>query len=169
MYYKIKCRDVRFSILQQAGEGTLHLFRNPFGVVHDKIKKRRKNIYIGDNMICGIIHIEYSPLEEAERSARKFEGCPHVMSWAIKGNMAYVQLVLPDGKRWWAEYIEEHPEQTFGGSRVELVFADNVLKPALKMLIPEVLDDISPCGASCSTCPVYSRCMACPATVCYKG
>lgn len=119
-------------------------------------------------MLCGILHMEYDSPEAAEKSVRKYWKCPCVTFWATKGSDAYIILVVPEAERYWAEYVAEHPRQTFGGGKAELVFADKVYRPELEMNIPDELGDVSPCGSNCATCPGYSTCTGCPATVHYK-
>ena len=122
-----------------------------------------------EKMLCGILCIEYGSSGEAERSVQRFGACPHVVFWAMKENTAYIILTVPEEKRFWVEYIGEHPEQTFGGRTAELVIADRVHTPVLKIRKPEVQGVVSPCDSNCAECPSYSHCMGCPATVHYKG
>jgi len=123
------------------------------------------------DMLCGVLYMEYDSPEEAERYARRFAACPHVAFWATKEGRAYVLLVVPEEDRYWPEYIGEHPRETFGGVKADLVLADKVYYPNLEMRIPDEPGDISPCGSNCAECPAYlgSSCRGCPATVHFKG
>lgn len=119
--------------------------------------------------LYGVLYIEYGSPDSAVRSARKFGGCPHVAFWATKGSDAYIVLALDESKRFWAEYVAEHPEETFEGVRADLVFADEVHTHLPGVRIPTELGEVSPCGSDCATCPAYDDCPGCPATVHYKG
>ena len=120
--------------------------------------------------LCGILHMEYDSQEDADRYARRFSGCPRVSLWATRGSDAYIILAVPGRERYWAEYIGDHPEQTFGGVKADLVFAERVHTPGLGMRVPKELGDVSPCGSHCATCPAYTSdsCVGCPATVHHK-
>ncbi len=121
------------------------------------------------DILHGILHMEYDSPESAERSARRYGGCPRVAFWATRGSDAYIILRVGDDERFWAEYIGEHPEKTFGGRKAELVFAENIHRPIPELREPEELGDVSPCGSRCATCPYYATCKGCPATIHYKG
>lgn len=125
---------------------------------------------MADGTLYGVLYMEYDSPEAAERSARRYGGCPRVYFWATKGSNAYIILTLPEQERYWAEYIGEHPEQTFGGVKADLVFAEEVHTPGLGMRVPEEPSDVSPCGSHCATCLAYTggSCVGCPATVHYR-
>lgn len=98
-----------------------------------------------ETMICAVVGIEYDSKKEADRSAEKFKECPHIGFWATWGNRAHIVLILPERKRWWAAYIEEHPGTTFGGKNANLVFPDRVHQPSmLEMRIPGDLGERAP-------------------------
>lgn len=124
---------------------------------------------MADETLYGVLYMEYDSPNSAVRSANKFGGCPHVAFWATKGSSAYIVLTMDEAKGFWAEYIGEHPEVTFGGVRADLVFVDEIHAPLPGMRIPEEPGEISPCGHNCATCPAYDDCPGCPATVHYKG
>lgn len=123
-----------------------------------------------EKLICAVLEMEYGSAEDMDRSAEKFKACPHVTFWATRGDHVHVVLILPEGMKWWAEYIGEHPGRTFGGENASLVFPEMVHQPSkLEMLIPKELGERSPCDAYCPSCPSYVRCLGCPATIHYKG
>ena len=123
-----------------------------------------------EKLICALLEMEYDSAKDADKSAEKFKDCPHVTFWAKRGNHAYIMLTLPEGMRWWAEYISKHPARTLGGKKASLIFPEKVHQPSkLKMLIHEELGERSPCGSYCPSCPSYVRCKGCPATIHYKG
>lgn len=123
-----------------------------------------------DGMLCGILYMEYESPEAAVKYAKRFGGCPRVYFWATMGNDAYILLAIPERERYWAEYIGEHPEPTFGGVKADLVFAEIVHTSGYGMRVPEEPGDVSPCGSHCVACPAYTSdsCVGCPATVHYK-
>jgi hypothetical protein len=125
-------------------------------------------IGIVKDVLYGILHMEYDSPESAERGARCYGGCPRVAFWATKGSDAYIVLRVRGDERFWAEYIGEHPENTFRGRRAELVFAEEIHRPIPESRMPEELGDVSPCGSRCATCPGYATCTGCPATIHYK-
>ncbi|UCD44192.1 MAG: hypothetical protein JSV27_08625 [Candidatus Bathyarchaeota archaeon] len=117
--------------------------------------------------LWALLQIKYSSEKDADDSGRRYAPCPHVALWAVEGTEARVVLHLPEDKSFWAEYIAEHPEKTFGGEAAALTFFDRVHRS------PEPrqhkrLSDVSPCGSDCATCPAYESCPGCPATVHYK-
>lgn len=121
-------------------------------------------------MLYGILHIMYPSREAAERSTERYKDCPHVFFWATEGHDAYVMLALEEEQRFWAEYIRDHPERTFGGTKAELVFAEKVYHLEPSMRIPDGLGDVSPCDSNCASCPSYGNpCGGCPATVHYSS
>jgi hypothetical protein len=124
---------------------------------------------MADETLYGILYMEYDSPEAAEKGARRYGGCPHVALWATKGSSAYIVLVVNENKKFWAEYISEHPRVTFGGVKADLVFTDEVYAPLPKRKLPDELLEISPCGSNCATCTAYDGCPGCPATVHYKG
>ncbi|MCW3992149.1 MAG: hypothetical protein NWE79_05530 [Candidatus Bathyarchaeota archaeon] len=124
---------------------------------------------MADETLYGILYMEYDSPEAAEKSARRYGGCPHVAFWATKGSSAYIVLAVNENKKFWAEYVSEHPRETFGGVKADLVFPDKVYAPLPQRKPPGELLEISPCGSDCATCPAYDNCPGCPATVHYKG
>ena len=122
-----------------------------------------------ETLICGVLSLEFDSLEKAAKSAEKLRDCPHIWFWATKGSTAHIVLTVPEGKKWWAEYIADHPERTFGGNKADLIFQDRVHQPQmLEMRIPSELGERTPCGSHCPSCPSYIRCIGCPATIPYK-
>jgi hypothetical protein len=119
--------------------------------------------------LYGLLYMEYDSPDSTVWSTGKYGGCPHVAFWATRGSSAYIVLAVDESKRFWAEYITEHPEETFGGIRADLVFVDKVHSPLPGVRIPRELGEISPCGSDCATCPAYDNCPGCPATVHHKG
>jgi hypothetical protein len=124
---------------------------------------------MADDTLYGVLYMEYDSPEAAEMSARRYGGCPHIAFWAAKGSRAYIVLAMDEAKRFWAEYVAEYPEETFGGVKADLVFADEVHTPLPGVMLPRELGEVSPCGSDCATCPAYDNCPGCPATVHYKG
>ena len=80
--------------------------------------------------------------------------CPYVVFWAVDGAEARVILHLPEKKRFWAEYIAEHPEETFSGEAATLTFFDRIHRSP-EPSHPEEQSDVSPCGANCASCPIF--------------
>lgn len=74
-------------------------------------------------------------------------------------NQLYAVFFLPRRQKWWIEYIEKHPSDTFGFKNAKITFLENVYCPKkLKLRIPEKLTNISPCGANCKKCPSKDKC-----------
>jgi hypothetical protein len=71
-------------------------------------------IVVVKDVLYGIMYMEYGSPESAERGAQRYGGCPRVAFWATKGSDAYIVLRVGEDERFWAEYIGEHPENTFG-------------------------------------------------------
>lgn len=84
-------------------------------------------------------------------------------------NQLYAVFFLPRRQKWWIEYIETHPLDTFGLKKAKVTFLENVFYPKnLKLRIPKTLTKLSPCRANCIECPSTDICSCCPATVYYK-
>ena len=88
---------------------------------------------------------------------------------ATLDNHLYAIFFLPSKQKWWIEYIETHPLDTFGLNKAKVTFLENVFYPEnLKLQIPKKITNISPCGANCKECPSIESCSCCPATIYYK-
>ena len=118
--------------------------------------------------LWALLQIRYASEKAADDSGRRYGACPHLAFWAVDGTEARVVLHLSEEKRFWAEYIAEHSEETFGGEVAALTFFDRVHRSP-EPRHSEELSDISPCGSNCATCPAYESCPGCSATVHDRG
>ncbi|MGD2201603.1 MAG: hypothetical protein PVJ38_08240 [Candidatus Bathyarchaeota archaeon] len=124
----------------------------------------------GLGLISVYLSMVYDSARKAARSAQRFSGCPQIMFWGLEGRTSHILLVVPEEKRFWAEYIAEHPASTFGGVEADPVFFDTVFHPLPTIIAPGKLTDTSPCGSFCSSCPVYcDPCTGCPATIHHRS
>ncbi len=119
-------------------------------------------------MICALLMGEAEDEQGAARVASRFGGCPYVGFMANGGKRLFAAYFIPPGQRWWIEAIGEKPD-LLGLVGAEVFFVDEVQYPkGFEMRLPETPKRLSPCGADCSGCPAYERCLGCPATIFYK-
>ena len=107
----------------------------------------------------------------ARKIAKSYRNCPYVCFMATREKELFAAFFLPEEQRWWIEYVEKKPEETFGLEKAKVTFMDIVNYPnKLRMRLPKRKGKISPCGSDCGSDPLYEkgRCLGCPATVYYK-
>lgn len=122
-----------------------------------------------EKLICALLVGEAETEEKAKQIARSYENCPYIKLIATKENQLFATFFLPKRQRWWIEYVEKKPRETFGLKKAEVTIVDAVQYPRkLKMGLPEKPQQISPCGSNCAICPAYEKCLGCPATIFYK-
>jgi hypothetical protein len=125
---------------------------------------------MGKKMICALLFGEAKTEEKAKQIAESYKNCPYIHLMATKENQLFASFFLPEKQRWWIEYVEKKPKETFGLENAEVTFVEDVQYPTqLKMRLPEEPQKISPCGSDCYTCPAYEKCLGCPATIFYKN
>jgi hypothetical protein len=107
--------------------------------------------------------------EIADKIAKSYKNCPYVAFLASEGSQIYIVYFLPKKQRWWVETIEEKPQFTLGLEKAEVVFPEKLYFPDVMKMRLLNNKQVSPCGANCSKCPAYVRCLGCPSTVHYKG
>jgi len=108
--------------------------------------------------------------DKAEKICYAYKECPYVNLMATNKNRLYAIYFLPRKQQWWIEYIEKRPRVSLGLSKAEVIIVEKVYYPHnLRIRLPKKKSKISPCGADCSTCRSFSRCLCCPATIYYKG
>ena len=108
--------------------------------------------------------MRFESREKASVSARRFRDCPKVHFWANKGEDAYIVLKVPEGGKFWSDYIRDNPEETFGGYSASLTYLTELIKPE-KITVDDakIPGGTSPCGSHCQTCPTLAQCGGCPA------
>lgn len=122
-----------------------------------------------ENLICALLVGEAETQKKAEHIARSYENCPYINLIATKENQLFATFFLPERQRWWIEYVERKPRETFGLEKAKVTIVDGVQYPKqLKMRLRRKSRKISPCGTNCRTCPAYEKCLGCPATIFYK-
>lgn len=120
-------------------------------------------------LMCAFFVGEAENKEKTREIAESYRNCPYIRIMATKGSQIFATFFLPTKQRWWIEYIEKKPKETFGLEKAEVTFVDDVQYPKqLKMRLPKKPLEISPCGSSCGKCSSYETCLGCPATVFYK-
>lgn len=123
-----------------------------------------------EKLTCALLFGEAETIKKAEQIAESFKNCPYIHLMTTRDNQVFATFFLPEKQRWWIEYIEEKPRETFGLEKAKVTFADHVQHPKqLKMRLPKKLQAISPCGSNCGNCPAYDKCLCCPATSFYKN
>jgi len=122
-----------------------------------------------EKLICALLNGEAKDKEKAKHIAESYKNCPYINFMATKENLFFATFFLPEKQRWWIEYIEEKPKETFGLEKAKVIIVNDVEYPKrLKMRLSKKPRTISPCGTNCKTCPSYEKCLCCPATIFYK-
>ncbi len=122
-----------------------------------------------ERLICALLVGEAETEKKVKQIAGTYEKCPYINLMATKENRLFATFFLPSEQRWWIEYLEKKPRETFGFEKAKVIIVDEVQYPTqLNMRLPEKPQKISPCGANCKTCPAYEKCLGCPATIFYK-
>ncbi len=107
--------------------------------------------------------------QKAKQIAESYHNCPYIRVMATKEKQMLAVFFLPKKQRWWIEYVEKKPRETFGLKEAKVIVVDEIQYPKqLKMQLPKKPLEISPCGSSCKSCPAYEKCLCCPATILYK-
>jgi len=123
-----------------------------------------------EELICGIITGQAETPQKVKKIANAYKNCPYVAFMSTKNNKLYAIYFLPKRQKWWIDYIQKKPQETFGLEKAEIYYPDNVQHPkTLKMRLPKKKQKIAPCGSDCEKCPANNRCLCCPATIFYKG
>jgi hypothetical protein len=120
-------------------------------------------------IICTLLIGEAETENKVNQIAESYKNCPYVYFMSTKGKRFYAIYFLPVQQKWWIEYIEKKPQDTFGLEKAQVLFLDNIQYPKkLDLRLPKEIQKISPCGDNCGTCPSSLECACCPATVYYK-
>ena len=136
----------------------------------DRSMPRRTKEEIHDRLICALFFGEAENEKRVKQIAESYKDCPYINLMATKENRLFAIFFLPERQRWWIEYIEKEPKETFRLEKAKVTFVDNVQYPRrLKMRLPKESHKISPCGANCEPCPAYEKCLGCPATIFYRS
>jgi len=120
--------------------------------------------------ICGIITLETRSVQDARKLSQQMKNCPNLLASGTTGRTIHSVYVVPEEKRWWLTYPEDHPEIT-GAKKACVQVIDNLLYPEkFAMRIPSKKTAIAPCGADCPTCPLREQyaCPGCLATIHYQ-
>jgi len=120
--------------------------------------------------ICGIITLEIRSVEDARKLSQQMKDCPNLLTSGTTGKTIYSVYLVPEEKRWWLTYPEDHPEIA-GAERARVQVMDNLIYPKkFAMRVPSNKTTVAPCGADCSTCPLREQyaCCGCPATIHYQ-
>jgi hypothetical protein len=108
------------------------------------------------------LHMRFKTENDAINAAERYRRCPKVHFWGNKGQEAYIILKVPDGNRFWSDFIAKNPELSFGGTSAELVYLDRIVSEGIEVSYGKIEGDTAPCGSRCRTCPSYGKCSGCP-------
>jgi len=112
----------------------------------------------------GVLWMRFESPSGAEAAGARFSGCPKVQFWGRSGAEAFIVLKVPEGGRFWSDFIGDNPGASFGGVEAQLTYLDDIYVPPEIHVGSEKVDgDVSPCGSVCRTCPSLERCGGCPA------
>ena len=107
--------------------------------------------------LIAVLFMQYETPEKATASAHRFRGCPKVHFWGNNGKDAYVILKVPDGQRFWSDFIGENPEKSFGGIEASLEYLDHLYSPMSFSREPSSKGERSPCYSLCPECLYYTN------------
>jgi len=111
----------------------------------------------------GVLWMRFESPGQAEAAGERFSGCPKVHIWGRIGAEAFIVLKVPEGGRFWSDFIRDNSGASFGGVEAKLTYLDDVRVPPEIHIAPEKIEgDVSPCGSVCKDCPSLERCGGCP-------
>lgn len=92
------------------------------------------------------------------------KSAPKVQFWGNHGAEAYITLAVDEDERFWSDYVDEHPETSFGGVEARLAYFDGLFKPEeIQISNEKMAGDAAQCSSMCCTCPSYGEpCPGCP-------
>lgn len=122
-----------------------------------------------DQLICAFFWGDAGTEEKSTKLAQRYQACPYIYFIAKRSKEVFAIFFLPAKQRWWIEGIAEKPRETLGVERAEVTIMDAIQYPqSLSIRLPEIPQEIAPCGSNCHVCQVYEKCTGCPATTFYK-
>ncbi len=96
--------------------------------------------------------------ELAARIAARYKSCPHVHFIASFGTMLVGVWYVPEAKRWWLEFVAEHPQIALGLTRAALYRTEHPGYPEEMPTRPARSEGpLAPCGSDCRACDRASR------------
>jgi len=111
----------------------------------------------------GVLWMRFESPNRAEAAGARFSRCPKVQFWGRSGAEAFIVLKVPEGGRFWSDFIGDNPGASFGGVEARLTYLDDVhVPPEVQVGTEKVDGGVSPCGSVCRTCPSLERCGGCP-------
>ena len=107
-----------------------------------------------------VISNEANSHEEAAVMAEAMRNCPYLVACGVTGSRITNVFMVPEEKRWWADYSELFPE-----ANAQTILAEEVHYPSKPREI--IHSEEPPCGAICSECPQREQhnCKGCAATL----
>jgi hypothetical protein len=91
--------------------------------------------------------------EFAARIAAQYKNCPHVHFIASFGAMLVGVWYLPETKRWWLEFVAEHPQVALGLQRAAVYRTEHPSYPEEAPQRPTFVEGpLAPCGSDCRAC-----------------
>jgi hypothetical protein len=128
-----------------------------------------RGICLEEELICAVFSGTAESKHKARQIAKSYQNCPYVYLMTTRGEQLFATFFLPKKQKWWIDYVEKKPKETFGLEKAAVTFADALYWPTKpSMRLPKRLRKLSPCGGNCLSCPAYTRCLHCPATVHYQ-
>jgi hypothetical protein len=125
---------------------------------------------IRDRLTCALLSAEAENEKKVKQIAESYKDCPYINLMATKENQLFATFFLPERQKWWIEYVEKKPKETFGLKKARVTLVHDIQYPKqLRMRLPNKPQKISPCGANCEPCPAYEKCLGCPATIFYRS
>jgi hypothetical protein len=107
---------------------------------------------------------------KAAHLAERYCVCPYCVLLTTADDTIIGLYSIPPDRRWWLEWIVDHPQETLGLEGAELFFAQQIeVGNAWSPGAVKAEHDRAPCGADCPACTLYQqKCEGCPATKHYR-
>lgn len=122
-----------------------------------------------DIMTCSLVLGVADTQKNATKIAKMFHSCPYCTDFMSKKGFAIGVFVIPANHKWWLEYVQKKPRETFGFSKAAVFFTDpmGITSPWSRGEV-QSLAELASCGTNCRKCNSYkTRCEGCPGTKCY--
>ncbi len=116
-----------------------------------------------ERMVTGVLVGTAASEARAREIADRFRACPYASLFASSGTAVVGVFGMPESRRWWLEWPEQHPE-VMGLESAIAFLADRLVAPSAWTCgeVPE--SGQAPCGADCSECEKHGQmCAGCPA------
>ena len=119
-----------------------------------------------DIMTCSLVLGVADTQEKTTKIAKCYHSCPYCTFFMSEKELAIGVFVIPANHKWWLEYVQKKPRETFGFSKAVVSFTDPMgITSPWSRGEAQSLAELAPSCANCRKCNSYkTRCEGCPAT-----